>query len=297
MLKQNFYRFIYNPKINYLLRNFYKPLGKILSEEKQIPPSGILNLKTDSGTIKVATNQTSYLTKILFWKGYKNFEYSKIFEILVKKANTFIDIGSNIGYYSLLAAKSNPDITVIAFEPAYGPKKYLKENIALNNFQDIISHTEYALSDSTESINFYEVKSTKYPTLIHNLSGEHNAGTKTTSRNFVKTTVPAITFKDFIEAENIQTVDLIKIDTEGTEVEILKSAEEYIKKFEPIIICETLFNTTEIELEAFFKKLKYLFYNFDGKNLVKVESIRRDRDNGIRNCFFVPVSKEQWLLP
>ncbi|WP_147678348.1 FkbM family methyltransferase [Algibacter pacificus] len=287
---QPFYKIIYQKHINYILRHINLGLSPILTGIK-IPPSGTITLKTDSGHIKLATNQTSYLTQLLFWNGYKSFEYSEIFEKLSKNTTVFLDIGSNIGYYSLIAAKSNPNIKVYAFEPAIGPKHYLNKNIALNNFQNIIKSINLALSNQTGIIDFYEVESLKYKNLKYNLSGEGNAGTKTTSRNFIKNTVTAITLEHFITQENINQIDLIKIDTEGTEIDILKSGEHAIKQFKPIIICETLYNTIENELDHFFKGLGYEFYNHTPQGLKKVPTIARTIDNGIRNCFFVPKSK------
>ncbi len=51
------------------------------------------------------------------------------------------------------------------------------------------------------------------------------------------------------------------------------------------------FNTIENELDSYFKHLNYEFYNHTDKGLKKVESIKRQQDDGIRNCFFVPKSK------
>ena len=290
-LTKLFYKTIYNSQINFILRNTLYPLRSFLKSSVQIPPSGTIILKTDSGNIKIATNQTSYITKVLFWEGYKNFEYSEIFETLSKKVDCFFDIGANIGYYSLLASKANPSIKIYAFEPATGPKYYLKENSSLNNFEENIITVDFALSKQSNTIDFYEVKSKKYNYLDKNLSGEHNVGTKTKTRNFVKTTVQAITLSDFIRDNKILKIDLIKIDTEGTEVEILESGKEYIDRFKPIIICETLFNTTETLLTDFFQKIDYDIYQHSKKGLRKVNTLSRLKDDGIRNCFFVPKEK------
>lgn len=285
------YKIIYNNSLNFLLRNCNLLIYPVLPKKIKLPPSGILKLKTKSGVIKIATNQTSYLTQVLFWNGYKNFEYSEIFEKLSKKTDLFLDIGSNIGYYSLLAAKSNPKMKIYAFEPALGPKFYLNKNIHINNLSKNISAVDLALSNTNGKIDFYEVQSLKYKYLKHNLAGEGNAGTKKTSRNFIKNQVDAITLDDFLKNQNINKIDLIKIDTEGTEIDILTSGIETIKKYQPIIICETLFNTIEDKLESYFKALDYEFYNHHKKGLKKVSSINRKIDDGIRNCFFVPKSK------
>ncbi|KJD31531.1 hypothetical protein PK35_14065 [Tamlana nanhaiensis] len=291
MFPQIIYQLIYQKQINYVLRNVNYFLQNLLPDKIKIPPSGTLNLKTDSGLIKIATNQTSYLTQILFWKGYKQFEYSDIFEGLSKKATCFLDIGSNIGYYSLLAAKANPTIKIFAFEPALGPKYFLNKNIILNNFNSSITPINLALSDSSGTIDFYEVKSIKYKYLKYDLAGEGNAGTKTTSRNFIKNTVKATTLTNFTKNYNLDKIDLIKMDTEGTEISILKASKETIVKHQPIVICETLYNTIEAELDAFFTAIDYDFYNHTVKGLKKVNTIKRTYDDGVRNCFFVPKSK------
>jgi len=288
---QFFYKIIYQKHLNYILRNTNYMLKSFISKNIQIPPSGIITLKTDSGKIKISTNQTSYLTQLLFWNGYKKFEYSKIFENISKEIDCFLDIGSNIGYYSLLASNSNPNIKVYAFEPALGPKYFLNQNISLNKFQNNITAIDIALSHKTGLIDFYEVENVKYKYLKYNLAGEGNAGTKTTSRNFVKNTVKTTTLDLFIVSENFKKIDLIKLDTEGTEINILKFGKDVISKFEPIIICETLFDTIENELDDFFKELNYTFFNHTTNGLVQVSTIKRKQDDNVRNCFFVPNSK------
>jgi len=287
---QLIYKFIYNSSINYILRNINFILRFILKNTK-LPPSGILKIKTGSGVIKIATNQTSYLTQLLFWNGYKNFEYSELFEKLSKDVSTFLDIGSNIGYYSLLAVKSNPNMSVFAFEPAHGPKHYLNKNIILNNFSNQIKSIDLALSNTIGKIDFYEVESLKYNYINYNLAGEGNAGTKKNSRNFIKKTVDVDTLDAFVKANNIKNIDLIKIDTEGTEIDILESSKSVIKSFQPIIICETLFNTIEEKLEIYFNELDYEFYNHTKYGLIKVDTIKRTLDDGVRNCFFIPKNK------
>ena len=142
---------------------------------------------------------------------------------------------------------------------------------------------------------FNEVENVKYKYLDYNLAGEGNAGTKTTSRNFKKNTVDSITLSSFIETNNIKKIDLVKIDTEGTEIDILLSGKKYIEQFQPIVICETLFNTIEDDLENFFKPLGYKFFNHTLSGLREVNSIKRSQDDGIRNCFFVPDSKKHLI--
>jgi FkbM family methyltransferase len=288
-MKQIFYKIIYNKNVNVLLRNLNKILSPIIPFK--IPPSGILSLKnTDGKKLKISTNQTNYLTHLLFWHGYQNFEYTAIFIKLIKKINVFYDIGANIGYYSLLAELENPNVKVVGFEPAKGPLFFFRENVRLNGFTKILIE-DIALSEKNGEITFNEIKNKKYAYLEHNLAGESNAGSISINRNFVKTQVKTKTLDQFVHDVNEQSIDLIKMDTEGTEHLILQHASEVLEHMKPIVICETLYSTIEVELQAIFEKYGYECYNHTEEGLTKVKSIVRTTDNGVRNCFFVHPSK------
>lgn len=86
-------------------------------------------------------------------------------------------------------------------------------------------------------------------------------------------------------------IDIIKMDTEGTEHLILEHSATVLSKIKPIIICETLFNAIEADLEKIMKSYGYQFYNHIGAGLKQVDTIIREDDDGIRNCFFVHPDK------
>ncbi len=286
-MKQLFYQVIYSAGPNFILRNVNKVVSKILPGIVKLPPSGTISMNTGTGTLKIKTNQTNYLTHLVFWEGYRNFEYTELFLDLIKNISTFYDIGANIGYYSLLASVENPRVQVYSFEPAIGPLYYLRENIQLNNLKNIRVEP-IALSHLRDGqIEFYEIHNKKYAYLQYNLAGEGNAGSQTTGRNFVINKVPTTTLDCFFADHAEHKVDLIKMDTEGTEHLILENAGMVLDTMKPIIICETLFNTIESELETIMLKHGYQFYNHVPGGLQKTETIKRTVDNGVRNCFFV----------
>lgn len=240
----------------------------------------------------MATNQTSYVTKLLFWNGADSFEYTPIFQDLITTCNVFIDVGANTGYYSLLAATQHPRIHVHAFEPAQGPLHYLRKNIDLNQFSNQISIHSIALSNSAGAVNFYEVKNKKYAYLPHNLGG---VGSLTEDLSKTAYMVKTETIDRFAAQHSITSIDLMKIDTEGTEHFILEGAQHSIQRDYPIIICETLFNRIEDKLESIMKRHNYLFFNHDHGKLHRVDTLMRSHDNGVRDCFFVHPSKVQQI--
>ena len=291
-MKQLAYRIIYNSQVNLVLRNINKLMYPILPSKIKLPPAGVMNVKNSAGNVmKIKTNQTNYLTKLIFWEGgYEHFEYTGIFIKLIKKVNSFFDIGANIGYYSLIAAMENKNIEVVGFEPATGPLFYFRENVRINRFSSI-KVEPIALSHKEGSIEFYEIKNKKYSYLEHNLAGESNAGSNTTGRNFQINKVKTSTLDNYVKANQIKNIDLIKMDTEGTENLILENASQVLSTMKPIIICETLFNTIEPQLEKIMKSHGYEFYNHIETGLQKQDTIVRTHDNGVSNCFFVHPDK------
>jgi FkbM family methyltransferase len=289
-MKQLFYKIIYNDTINIILRNLNKLLYPVLPRAIRIAPSGILTIENEGKSLKIKVNQTNYLGTIIFWEGFETFEYTAIFLSLIKKINLFYDIGANIGYYTLLAKLANPGIRVVSFEPASGPLFYLRENIRINDF-DNIKAEPFALSDKSGEIDFYEIKNAKYTYLEHCLAGEGNIGSLTTGRNFVVNKVKTMTLDDYVKSSNEGPIDLIKMDTEGTENLILGKSGFILEEMRPIIICETIFNKIEHLLEDILNLYGYEFYNHTKAGLVRTDTIKREVDNGISNCFFVHPSK------
>jgi FkbM family methyltransferase len=282
---QLFYRVIYYPPVNKILLVFNKLISKYT--RFRLSPSGALRIKIDESiSFQMVANQTSYVHKLLYWKGPLQFEYTSIFIELVKHCNLFVDIGANTGYYSLLASKVNEDIIVYAFEPAIGPNYYLKENIRLNIPSKISDHC-IALSSKIGNVQFYNVKNLKYTYLKYNLSGTSSLLPDTDKQSYqVETTT-----LDNFAAKQLARVDIIKIDTEGTEDIILEGAINTIRKYQPVIICELLFNRIESKIEAILSKEGYVFFGHSKGKLLKLASLVREKDDGIRDCFFIHSSK------
>lgn len=286
-MKQFFYRVIYAPVVNKFLRGINRGVVGLFPCAVKLPPAGLMTIRDGMNRpVKLHTNQTNYLTHLIYWEGGAlNFEYTDIFVKLIRRVKGFYDIGANIGYYSLLAASENPTATIVGFEPASGPLHYFRKNVDANSFSQIRVE-DIALSDIQGELTFFEIKNRKYTYLTHNLAGESNAGSKTSGKNFVPVQVKATTLDAYV-SQHHDVVDLIKMDTEGTEHLILQQASQTIAAQKPIIICETLFNTIEAELDATMRAHGYLFFNNVPGGLQQVETLVRDTDNGVRNCFFV----------
>ncbi|PTX60905.1 FkbM family methyltransferase [Kordia periserrulae] len=289
------YKIIYHPAINKVIRNTCLLFKNILPSSLKINPAGTLVIPIDGTKARfvLKTNQTSYISRELFWDGAMNFEYTPVFVGLIQKVAVFLDIGANIGYYSILGSTVNSHLTTYAFEPALGARTYLDENVKINHFSNRIFVESYALMDHPGEIDFFEIRNKKYPA-IYNLSGEHNIGTKTYKLSN-KIRVEATTLDAYFSNHDINALDIIKLDTEGAEGLILKGAKTVIERYQPIIICEVLFDRIEKELEKIMRQHEYVFYAHTDEGLRLIDTLIREKDDGVRNVFFTPKSKQQLL--
>ena len=291
VIKRKFDQVVYSSAlINRILRNINRAFAGIT--RFRLRPYGVLEVRYGDVHFRMATNETSYVTKQLFWKGPGNFEYTPIFKKLIRRCNVFVDIGANTGYYSLLAAKTNPGVVVHAFEPASGPFHFLERNVELNNLRDRVRVHAVALSNRKGEVEFFEIVNPAGTYARHNLSGVGGLKkTHETQEQSVRRKVRAERLDEFRRSLPPGPIDLMKIDTEGTEDLVLEGAASTIREHKPIIICETLFNKIEAKLEAIMKAHGYLFFNhFDGK-LHATATLVRASDNGVSDCFFVHPDK------
>lgn len=141
-----------------------------------------------------------------------------------------LDIGANDGVFSLIAA-INQHIRCFAFEPAPSTYEILRRNVALNNLEDRVKTFQLALADKKGTAVL------KVPS-----SGDEDGfaclGNPLRFNDWVEFEVPVSTVDDFVRDHGIENVDLIKIDTEGCELFVLKGAERVIRKYRPGIFCE-----------------------------------------------------------
>src|SRR5947208_11514716 len=92
-----------------------------------------------STSLVIAGAGTCHLSFQLFWRGINYYEpfTRTVIEMLTASRDLFVDVGANIGFFALVAAKLNPRLRVIAFEP--NPKMFamLSEHKRLNDLSNL----------------------------------------------------------------------------------------------------------------------------------------------------------------
>lgn len=289
-MRQLLYKVIYHPRINPVLLRISGMFGR-LPKRLQLVPVGRITLPIAGHPIVFESNQTCNLVRLLYWEGTKAFEYVDLFADLASRVRSFVDVGSNVGFYSLLAARCNPAMRVLAMEPASGPLHYLRLNVAANGMEGRIGVVPVAASTKAGVLRFNEVRNAKYPDLEHHLNGDGGFIPHSATQNSRVVEVATDTLDHILDARDFGTVDLVKIDTEGTENDVLTGFSGHLERDRPIIICEMLFGRIEAQLEAIMAPLGYMYFSHLPDGLRQRERLVRAEDDGVQNIFFVHPGK------
>jgi FkbM family methyltransferase len=289
---------LYNKHINKAVRSILKPVSVILPGSLKFPVSGEFTVRGKTvPPFKMRTNPTSAVTKFVFWGDVEGFEYNavQVFLKLVDKSSLFYDIGSNIGYYSLLAAAvSKNKIRSYAFEPMPSAFDYLQQNITLNQFSNIVP-VKLALSDSQGTATFHAIENPKFSGMPQ-LTGDGSLNGNSSINPSKVTFDVAIDTLDHFAAQHAAEgkIDLIKLDTEAKEHKVLQGAKTVLAQHRPIIQCEILKNQIEKELEAALAGFDYVYFRATHDGLVPVERLTGNT-SAYHDHYLVPREKMELI--
>lgn len=263
-------KWLYVNPFNLFLRNVLYPFRHFLPEFMKFPVQGNIKVTCKNAVFTLSGNVTSPVLKNIFWYGPEKFEYpasSVLFQI-IPHASVFLDIGSNIGYYSLIAKAIHPSLTVYSFEPLPAAFRYLKKNCELNHFNSVHCFP-YALSDKEEHADFYIRVNPKFSFISDHLYGDSSLNKKNNNHQRIKIPIQCITLDQFA-AEHFSSEifpDLIKMDTEGSEDKVIRGGIQTLQRYKPIIMCEIIKDMIEKQMEELIPSLGYEFFEVlpDGK--------------------------------
>ena len=147
----------------------------------------------------------------------------KIFKDNVKNGDNVVDLGANIGYFTLILAKLvGPTGKVFAFEPDPRNLTLLKKNIEYNNYKNVIIVPK-AVSNVNDKCTLYVGQKTFGQNRIYKPE-------KTDTQKFIPTDSETIRLDDFFKANNLlDKISFIKMDIEGSEFLALSGMKEILK--------------------------------------------------------------------
>lgn len=197
----------------------------------------------------------------------ERFLVKKLLPALIKNEEPiFFDVGANVGSYSAWLLSAFPSATIHAFEPH--PKNFLSlkascspgtinsHNTAVGDVQGELTLYDRADFDGSSHASLYE-------DVIYEIHKQNTA----------EFTVPVETLDGFCERQAITSIDLLKIDTEGNELSVLRGARTLLKN-KSIRCIHFEFNEMNIVSRAFFRDFRIILKDYDLYRLLPSGVIR-----------------------
>jgi len=202
----------------------------------------------------------AYHLGLLKWNA--NYAYHYFVKRFINKGDTIIDIGANLGYFSILFAKwTGRNGKVISVEPVKIFNKIFSEKA--KKYPQITLHS-CALGAEEKTIELVTTPSSEYlrtglPHIFNPEKDEKIENQKFKFESQMK--IPSVLFKD------LDKIDYIKCDVEGFEYVVLSEMKEIIRKHKPKVQVE-VWTENEDKVLALFKELGYSAYKLHKSQLV-----------------------------
>jgi FkbM family methyltransferase len=164
-------------------------------------------------------------------------DYTALDKNMFNGMKTFVDVGANIGLVSRCARRASPGCAIFCFEP-------LAENAALCKLNN---------PDATVEVSAVGSKSGKTGLLVD------SSGFMASSLRFgygqEEKKVPVVSLDDYFSGKK-GTIDLLKIDVEGMEMEVIRGASGLLPRTRAVV-AEIHSDALLAQFRAFFKQLGF----------------------------------------
>ena len=221
------------------------------------------------------------LSRDLAIRGTREEQLKFIIDKEVAPGNVILDVGANIGYYSIMLANivgSNGKI--YALEPEPTNYQTLEKNITLNKLENIIEPYQMGASDTNLPKFLYR---SKYSNMHSFILPENDIIDIKNPKSQIE--IKMTNLSDFIS--NKEPIDMLRMDIEGYEVEVLLGLQDAIKNntWTGKILFECHFKKYN-ETHNIKNKLEFLFDNGYKTRYVTSTDERKPR---IRNLGYKPI--------
>jgi FkbM family methyltransferase len=211
---------------------------------------------------------SNYLARDRIWEPFE----TEIFCRLCKPGDFVLDLGANIGWYTVIASRLTGNVgKIVSFEPDLTNLTLLNKNVAMSGGVAAVEIMNIALGDREENGKLF---------ISENNLGDHRLFSDGTQRETLDVQVKTL---DSFFAKSIHKPTIVKSDTQGSEARILRGAANLFEEgWRPILILEFwpfgLVNSGDdpLELWKWLISLEYILYELS-EGYPKLVPLTEDR--------------------
>ena len=228
----------------------------------------------------------------IHWRGMDGYEPDvwRVLRELIPASGSFIDVGAHIGFFSVLARRVNPDVSLIAFEPEPHALEQAKKFLTANGIGIEDLHQVALSNRDGEATLFLPLD---LPTM-GSIDGPPPGLESTEMR------VPSLCLDTFLSNKPIKGPVTIKIDVEEHERAVLDGARKTVAQHRPVIVCELLPRPHNAETLRLIRELDYAVFAITKKGCFRVNPDDFALDRTFWDFILIPaerISPEQCFVP
>ncbi len=206
---------------------------RILAEKEKKIIKGDYFIKLNLGDYGLLVRKCSaYVSADIYTEIFKDNGHAKIPGFSGKGNNVILDIGANEGFYLLKMKQDNPEAKIIAVEPNPASFEVLQKNIEYNGIKNAVLENR-AITRRKGIFSFQVVKEVGAICAL-NIDIEHRPWLK--KSRIRKIRVSGITLEDLCRSQKLDSIDLMKIDAEGAEMDILTGGASVLPYINRIVV-------------------------------------------------------------
>jgi FkbM family methyltransferase len=243
---------------------------KFLKGEKNIKEIQLSHLpRFKRGFTNLIKPNIEYVDSASLLSAYREIFKKEIYDFKCDGNPRIIDCGANIGLAIIYWKRKFPDAEIIGFEPDPEIFRVLKKNIRKQDYSDVSLYKK-GVYIRDDTLKFYQ-EGADGGHLVNNDESDGN--------NFIA--VPVTDLKKYLN----KPVDMLKIDIEGSEVDVIPDCEENLRNVKNLFVEFHSFVDQEQRLSEILRSLKKagFRYHLQPELVAKRPFIDQVEDNGMDN--------------
>jgi FkbM family methyltransferase len=185
--------------------------------------------------------------------------------------DTVIDVGANVGHFSILVADIVGPANLVCFEPTPIAWRRLCENFQLNGWS-LTNLYPYAVGAERGTVAYSDSET---PATTNSIRNDARSGKTFQAK--------VVALDDRLDAWKGKPIGLLKIDVEGYEPEVFRGAVRLIQDVRPrLIMFESLDRSADSDIRALLDKSGYILFQLNDRG----SPVRKPLD--AQNLFAVP---------
>jgi FkbM family methyltransferase len=207
------------------------------------------------GTTRLIARPNQFSAVWTIYDGVHEWEELQFCLSFLRAGDHFVDVGANVGVFSTLVGTRLPGVRITAIEPFPPVRLDLERNLAENHL-NVTVVSEAVSAEPGEAV--FEILGRD---VLNRLSPDGDVSGDHTAIRVEVTTLDALVGAD--------PPSLIKIDVEGSELNVLRGASRLLVEHSPVLLFEhcghgAQFGITPADMQAFLHDAGYRMYLLDG---------------------------------